>query len=392
MKLTTKTLVLGGAILLASTSLTAAFEEGSLLIWVGPNREDAQLQAVGAKFEADLGVPVKVEVVDPLTDKFQQAAATGDGPDIVLWAHDRFGEWAAGGLIAPVDPSPEFQAGILETAWDAVMFGGKTWGYPVGVEAIALVYNKDLVDAPPATFEEIATMPVKKDGVTKIMWDYNNTYFTFPLLAANGGYAFVKKEGVYDGKDTGVNNAGAVQGAEMLKKLIDDGVMPPGVDYGVMDGAMNKGEVAMVINGPWSWGGFKTSGINFGVAPLPSIGGKPAIPFIGVTSFAINAASPNADLAVEFIENYVLTDEGLATWDANKNLGALADISVGEAQSADPNIATTLANAAIGVPMPSNPEMGAFWSAMGPALGNITSGAQDPQAALDDAAKRILGE
>jgi maltose/maltodextrin transport system substrate-binding protein len=392
MKLTTQTLVLGGAFLLASTSLTAAFEEGSLLIWVGPNREDAQLQAVGAKFEADLGVPVKVEVVDPLTDKFQQAAATGDGPDIVLWAHDRFGEWAAGGLIAPVDPSPEFQAGILETAWDAVMFGGKTWGYPVGVEAIALVYNKDLVDAPPATFEEIATMPVKKDGVTKIMWDYNNTYFTFPLLAANGGYAFVKKEGVYDGKDTGVNNAGAVQGAEMLKKLIDDGVMPPGVDYGVMDGAMNKGEVAMVINGPWSWGGFKTSGINFGVAPLPSIGGKPAIPFIGVTSFAINAASPNADLAVEFIENYALTDEGLATWDANKNLGALADISVGEAQSADPNIATTLANAAIGVPMPSNPEMGAFWSAMGPALGNITSGAQDPQAALDDAAKRILGE
>ena len=46
------------------------------------------------------------------------------------------------------------------------MFGGKTWGYPVGVEAIALVYNKDLVDAPPATFEEIATMPVKKDGVS----------------------------------------------------------------------------------------------------------------------------------------------------------------------------------------------------------------------------------
>ena len=111
-----------------------------------------------------------------------------------------------------------------------------------------------------------------------------------------------------------------------------------------------------------------------------------------MTSFAINAASPNKDLAIELIENYILTDEGLNAWDANKNLGALADISVGEAQSADPNIATTLANAAIGIPMPSNPEMGAFWSAMGPALGNITSGAQEPKAALDDAAKRILGE
>lgn len=388
----TKTLALTTALLMASTSLAVALEKDKLLIWVGPNREDAALQKVVDKFTDDLGVPVTVEVVDPLTDKFQQAAATGDGPDIVLWAHDRFGEWAAGGLISPVDPSADVKSGVLDTAWDAVTFGGKTWGYPVGVEAIALIYNKDLVDAPPATFEEIKDMPVKKDGVTKIMWDYNNTYFTFPLLAANGGYAFVKKDGSYDGKDTGVNNEGAVQGATELKKLIDDGVMPAGVDYGVMDGAMNKGEVAMVINGPWSWGNFKTSGINFGVAPLPSVGGKPSIPFIGVTSFAINAASPNQDLAKELIENYILTDDGLNAWNANGNLGALADKSVGETQSSDPNVKVTLENAAMGIPMPSNPEMGAFWSAMGPALGNITSGAQEPKAALDDAAKRILGE
>lgn len=392
MKLGIKLFVAASALLLASTSLASALEKDKLLIWVGPNREDAALRTVVQKFTDDLGVPVTVEVVDPLTDKFQQAAATGDGPDIVLWAHDRFGEWAAGGLISPVDPKPEFTAGVLDTAWDAVMFGGKTWGYPVGVEAIGLVYNKDLVDAPPKTFEEIKDMPVKKDGVTKIMWDYNNTYFTFPLMAANGGYAFQKKEGTYDGKDTGVNNEGAIKGASMLKQLIDDKVMPPGVDYGVMDGAMNKGEVAMVINGPWAWANFKSSGINFAVAPLPSVGGQPSKPFIGVTSFAINAASPNKDLAVELIENYILTDDGLNAWNAGGNLGALADISVGEKQSSDPNVKVTLENAAIGVPMPSNPEMGAFWSAMGPALGNITSGAADVKTALDDAAKRILGE
>lgn len=389
---TTRILTLGLAMLLGSTALASALEKDQLLIWVGPNREDANLQLVTEKFTEELGIPVTVEVVDPLTDKFQQAAATGDGPDIVLWAHDRFGEWAAGGLITPVEPSADFRVGVLETGWDAVSFGGRVWGYPVGVEAIALIYNKALVDAPPASFEEIATMPVKQDGVARIMWDYNNTYFTFPLMAANGGYAFIKKDGTYDGKDTGVNNAGAIQGGEVLKSLIDDGVMPAGVDYGVMDGAMNKGEVAMVINGPWAWGNLKTSGIDFGVAPLPSVAGKPSVPFIGVTSFAINAASPNKDLAVELIENYILTDDGLNAWNAGGNLGALADLSVGAAQSSDANVATTLANAAIGVPMPSNPEMGAFWSAMGPALGNITTGAQDVKTALDDAAKRILGE
>ncbi len=40
--------------------------------------------------------------------------------------------------------------------------------------------------------------------------------------------------------------------------------------------------------------------------------------------------------------------------------------------------------------MPNIPQMGVFWSAMEPALTNITSGRQSVDAALDDAAKRIV--
>jgi maltose/maltodextrin transport system substrate-binding protein len=228
------------------------------------------------------------------------------------------------------------------------------------------------------------------DGVTRIMWDYNNTYFTMPLLMANGGYAFRKVDGSYLGTETGVANEGSVMGATTLKGLIDGGTMPAGVDYGVMDGAMAKGEVAMVINGPWSWANYEAAGINIAVAPVPMVNGKPSPAFLGVYSAALNAASPNTDLAVEFIENYMLTDEGLATWNKVNSLGALADVSAGAAQT-DPKVQATLANAATGVPMPSNPEMGAFWSAMQPALTNITTGAAEPQPALEDAAKRILG-
>ncbi|NBR52037.1 MAG: maltose/maltodextrin ABC transporter substrate-binding protein MalE [Rhodobacteraceae bacterium] len=388
MKLTKK---LGlAALLLTTASPALALEEGKLLIWMGGDKGDALLQEVVAQFTADLGVEVVVEVADPLTDKFQQAAATGDGPDIVLWAHDRFGEWAAGGLIQPVDPSQEMTDGILASAWDAVSFGGKVWGYPVNVEAIGLVYNKDLIDTPPATFEEIKDLAVP-EGVSAILWDYNNTYFTMPMLMANGGFAFQKVDGVFDGKNTGVNNEGAMMGANVLKSLFDDGVMPAGVDYGVMDGAMAKGETAMVINGPWSWAGYKGAGINIGVAPLPTVNGQVSPPFLGVPAFAVNAATPNKDLVIELLENYILTDEGLAHWNANGNLGALADISAGQAQE-DPLVKATIANAANGIPMPSNPEMGAFWGAMGPALTNITTGVQSPEDALNDAAKRILGE
>jgi maltose/maltodextrin transport system substrate-binding protein len=380
------------AALMASTATGAfAFEDGKITIWMGANKGDVNLPAVVAAFTNDLGIDVAVEVVDPgLTDKFQQAAATGDGPDIVLWAHDRFGEWAAGGLLSPVNPSADFQAGILDSAWDAVSFDGKIWGYPVSVEAIGLVYNTDLVDTPPATFEELASMQMP-DGVSTILWDYNNTYFTMPMLMANGGYAFQKVDGSFDGSDTGVNNDGAMMGGKVLRSLFDDGVLPEGVDYGVMDGAMAKGETAMVINGPWSWAGYQDAGINIAVAPIPTVNGMVSPAFLGVFSAAINAASPNADLAVELLENYMLTDDGLATWNANGHLGALADKSAGAAQT-DPKVSATIANAETGIPMPSNPEMGAFWSAMGPALGNITSGAATVEDALNDAAARILGE
>jgi maltose/maltodextrin transport system substrate-binding protein len=391
MKTVVSTLALGAALLLGSTSLTFALEEGKLLIWVGVNRDDAAIRTLAQKFTDDLGVEVTVEVVDPeLAQKYQTAASTGDGPDIVLWAHDRFGEWAQSGIITPTEPSDAVRSTILDSAWDAVTFGGQTWGYPVFVEAIALIYNKDLVPTPPATFEEIAALPIA-DGKTRIMWDYNNTYFTMPLLMANGGYAFQKDaEGNYNGKETGVNNEGSIKGGTALKNLIDSGTMPKGVDGGIVDASFAKGDVGIIINGPWSWTNYEGAGINFGVAPLPSVDGQPSKPFIGVGALAINAASPNKDLAKELIENYLLTDEGVAAWNAKGMLGATANIKAGESSSA--NVQATLANAAVGIPMPANPEMGAFWSAMGPALGNITSGAQEVKPALDDAAKRILGE
>ncbi len=127
-----------------------------------------------------------------------------------------------GWLISPVDPSQAVRENTFDFAWDAVTFDGKVWGYPMAVEAVGLIYNKDLVATPPSSFEEIANLEI--EGVEHpIMWDYNNTYFSFPLLMAGGGYAFEKSDGAYDASQTGVANGGAIAGASMIKRLIDEG-------------------------------------------------------------------------------------------------------------------------------------------------------------------------
>jgi len=72
----------------------------------------------------------------------------GKGPDIWCWPHDRMGEWAQSGLIVPINPSKKVHDAIEDTAWNAFKFQGKTWGYPISVEAIGLIYNKALVKTP----------------------------------------------------------------------------------------------------------------------------------------------------------------------------------------------------------------------------------------------------
>lgn len=132
---------------------------------------------------------------------------------------------------------------------------GKTYGYPVAMEAVSLIYNKDLLPEPPKTFEEIAKIDetLKKNGKRAIMWAYDTPYFSYPLVAANGGYAFKKTATGYDVKDTGVNNAGAKMGVGYISEMIKSGHLEKGIDYGVMDAKFNKGEVAMMINGPRAW-------------------------------------------------------------------------------------------------------------------------------------------
>lgn len=383
---------------LAAGALTAspamAAEPGKLLIWFSVDGAKG-MSKVAEEFTKKTGVPVTVEAPEDGPGKFQQAAAAGKGPDIWIWAHDRIGEWIAGGLLTPLAPGKKVRDDIDPLALKAFTVGGKTWGYPFAIEAISLVYNKALVKTPPKTFEEVMALDKQLSGQGKkaILWDYTNTYFTFPLLAANGGYAFKQNaDGSYDPANTGVNNAGALKGVDLLNKLLREKYMPEGSGYAEMEGGMAQGQVAMMINGPWSWDNLRKAKIDFGVARIPMVGGKKAVPFVGVKGAMINKASPNKDLAVEFIENYMLTVKGLKTINEAEPIGAPASKAFFAELKSDPNIAATMESAQDGVPMPNNPEMGRFWSAMVSALGNVMEGRQSPKDAMDAAAKRILSK
>ncbi|MGC8427273.1 maltose/maltodextrin ABC transporter substrate-binding protein MalE [Mixta calida] len=391
-KLNSKTLLLCAltAALLPGAAL-AKIEEGKLVIWINGDKGYNGLAEVGKKFEQDTGIKVTIEHPDKLEEKYPQVAATGDGPDIIFWAHDRFGGYAQSGLLAEVAPDKALQDKIYPFTWDAVRYNGKLIGYPVAVESLSLIYNKDLLPNPPKSWEEIPALDkqLRAKGKSAIMFNLQEPYFTWPLIAADGGYAFKKENGSYNIKDVGVNNQGSQEGLKFLVDLIKNKHLNADTDYAIAEAAFNKGETAMTINGPWAWNNIESARVNYGVTLLPTFKGKPSKPFVGVLSAGINAASPNKELAKEFIENYLLTDDGLAKVNADKPLGAVALKSYQEKLAKDEKIAATMENSQKGEIMPNVPQMAAFWYAERSAVLNAINGRQSVEAALKDAESRL---
>lgn len=393
MKKVLGTLAVSVLVALGSVNIAhAKMDEGQITIWINGDKGYDGLAEVGKKFEAETGVKVTVAHPDKLEEKYGQVAATGAGPDIVFWAHDRFGGWAKAGLLTEIKPSAELKAKMADFTWDAVTYNGKYIGYPIAVEALSLIYNKDLLPTPPKSWEEISAIDakLKKEGKSAIMWNLKEPFFTWPLIAADGGYAFKFENGAYDVKNTGVNNAGSKGALQFLLDMIERKEISADVDYAIAESAFNTGKTAMTINGPWSWGNIDKSGINYGVAVLPTFKGKSAKPFVGVLTAGINIASPNQEIAKEFIENYLLTDAGLDMVNKDKPLGAVALNSFQAKLDVDPRIAATMQNAQTGELMPNIPEMSKFWYAEGAAINNAVQGRQTVVEALDAAAARII--
>jgi len=367
-----------------------AWTNGELSIWMDSDRGRA-LEPVIKKYTDESGIKVKIESPEKLTDSFGMAAQVSKGPDIVVWAHDKLGEWADGGLVAPVELSEEFVGKFLSKAWEAVVHQGWLWGYPIAVETVSLIYNKKLLDGPPPKdLSELgnidATVKKEHPGASAILWDYKSSYYSWGMLASGGGYVFGKSGKEYNLQDTGLATPGAVQGLSEIIALIHSGVLPKSVSYSAVEDQMGQGKLAMIISGPWAWSNLVKSGIDFGIAPMPGIKGNLGHPFVGVSVAYVNRSSPNQDLAREFIEHYLLTDEGLSAMDHGKPIGLPALNSLREKMVSENPLLQQL-NVCVdqGAVMPNIPQMGRFFTVMGAALQTATDGQSTAEAALREA-------
>ena len=384
-------LSLAFVMLLGLTSFASASESGKLLIWADENRLEVVTELAG-EFEDDYGVPVEVQekAFGDIRDSMRVEAPSGEGPDIIVGAHDWLGELVTNGLISPIDLS-DLEDDFIEVSLDAFTWGEDTYAVPYAIESVGLIYNKDLVATPPKTWEEFSALVKehtnKEEEKYGFVMPQPDPFHTYPFMSAMGGYVFGMEDGVYNPDDIGLNNEGAVAGLEKLNNLYADGYVPY-LDYQTMASLFKSGDAAMMLTGPWEFGNLEEAGINYGFAQLPSMEGQSPKPFSSVHGFMMSAFSENKMLAQAFIRNFIAREDTMIELYEKGGRPPVYKPAIEVAQE-DPQTAGVLESARESMPMPSIPEMNAVWAAWEDALEVVLNQKQDVKPALDNAVEQI---
>ena len=377
--------------LLALSAFVVSAQDESLTIWADDTRAPI-LEELGAQFEEEFGIPVLIHELGfgDIRDQFKTAAPAGEGPDMIIGAHDWLGELAVNGLLAEIDVS-DVADQFLPASLAAFVYEGVQYGLPYAAENVAFLRNTELVPDKPESWDDVRAVSEQliADEASQygfIMFD-NNPYHFFPVQTAFGGYVFGLTDAGYDPSDVGIDSEGSIAAAAYLEAYGSDGLMPSGIDYDVMHTMFETGDAAMIITGPWAIPRIEESGVSFEVAGIPSGPGGAGKPFLGVQGFMVSAFSENKILAEAFLFDYIATlDTMQSLYSADPRPPAMLEA---RATLEDEIMLGFVAAGADGLAMPAIPEMASVWSAWGNAMELVRTGESSAADAFGNAGEQI---
>ncbi len=378
---------------LGTLGTALAQTDNKLVVWAD-NERAPLLEALSAQVEADLGITLDVQVMGlgDARDQLLVAGPAGEGPDILVTAHDSIGQFVANGAIVPIELEKDVKASFTDTAINLFTYNGQLWGIPYATENVALIRNTDLVPEAPKTWEEVRAISEKIHKADANKYGFviqtGNTYHNFPVTSAFGGYIFGRNEdGTFNTGDVGLASEGGLKAAEWLSGMYKDGLMPVNVNDDVVFDLFTSGNAAMFITGPWFSKRIVETGVKYSIDPIPGAEGGMDVgaPFAGGQGFVISAFSDKQLLAETFLLDYVAQkDFQQAIFEQGGRPSALKDVDT----SADPAIAGFTAAGANAIPMPAIPEMNAVWASSDAALTLISQG-QDADESMTNAVAQI---
>lgn len=395
-------------------------EKQTITVWID-DQNGEYMQAVIAEFnKTDAGKDIIVQhqhmgTVDA-RERLKTFGLTGNGADIFQFPHDHLASAILEDLVYALPSSVATRvaerahplgmdiATLLYDESTGVFGPGanaqeNVYAVPMSLEAIGLYYNKDLVSTPAATMEELlaaaatwnAALASDGSGQTNAQkgWYYLGTsshwadsYFMQSFYSALGFQPF--GENLDD--PSAVGFADAVAALTWFRDKLKPATTGNNNHNSVGAGAnFVAGNIPYIIAGPWNIEEYAgTEGLNFGIAPLPSVNGVQGAPFAGAQMAAIYKYSNNKEAATAFLE-FLMSDIAMELQLKMKNkLPALKPELLPNIDgfSTDPYLPAISLQLESAIPMPTIPAVQYYW---GPGESMIISVWNNPATVISEA-------
>ncbi len=396
-----------GALCLLSAGCGRVDRSDQVVIWEQMDPvEQELLQAHIAEFQADHPEYADFTIThvhytpEDVRTQFQTAAMAFGGPNLVYGPSDQIGPFSIMGLIEPLDgvfseeELSRFDPSGLPT------LDGRVWGLPDQVgNHLTLVANLDLVDGIPedsdAWLAQLADLTVDEDGDGKpetygLVFNMAEPFWLMPWLGGFGGWV------MDDRGDPTLDSQAMVDALAFLDGLKRSGVVPRECDYPLADTLFKEGKAAYIINGPWSWQGYREAGRRIRLAPLPRVSatGLWPSPMTAAKCYAVNRyLDPAARACTLDLLRWLTGREVQAN--LARRMGVLpADLELRENPDllADELLAASRVQIDKGRLMPIVPEMRFIWDAVRPFYQSVLNGETTPADAARDMQARAAAE
>jgi multiple sugar transport system substrate-binding protein len=288
--------------------------------FTGP--DEPSYQALIKEFNAthpDIQVTMTVEPWATVAQKLPESWATGQGPDLATPSSDPgsiFNYIKTNSVLAldsavGTGTSQIDSAAFPSSVRSAFTVGGKLYAVPANLATLVLYYNKDMfakagITAAPATeadfIADAKKLTVSSGGNVSqygLSLADNQTIQMWPILQWMSGGNII---GAND--CAAINDPASVAALTQWSQLVSkDHISPIGQTGADADTLFAARKAAMEINGPWAAAGYKSSGINLGIAPVP-VGSAGPVTLASTVPLMIERTTAHPTQAEEFLAWY----------------------------------------------------------------------------------------
>ncbi|MGW3611674.1 ABC transporter substrate-binding protein [Micromonospora sp. NPDC005163] len=371
-----------------------------LKLWNGFTGGDGDIfKALVNQFNTEhknIAVSVATYQWEDYYNKLPGAASSGNGPDIAVMHMDQLATFAARGVITELDDVAKnlelAEGDFAPTVWKGGLYNNKRYGIPLDMHPLGFYYNKTVMqkagldpNKPPTTKDEYvaALAELKKAGVQGFWvspFQFTGGMTFYSLLNQWGATLFDA-----DVAKATFNSDPAVEACTWLVDMIRQGYSPANVGQDADYLAFKSGKNAFTWNGIWQINDLKKSPeVQWGVAPLPQIGSKPAA-WANSHNFTIVKQRANDANKVSGSKVFInwLSEHSL-DWAKGGQVPARKAVREGAEFKALPEISSLAPELEYAAFPPAAPSLGEVMTTFYNSFNEAALGKKSPKQALDD--------